>query len=476
MIDRRASWEAGPDGTTRARRRPTRRGFVRGALATGAALLPACSAPGGQGTAAAPQAVEKAAVTKAPVTVEYWTFWPAARLEIVQPHLPAFEQRTGYITANLSQVSEFRAKLRTAIVGGTPPDASIGDVFSAALYGDQKVLLQLDPLLKRDGIDLQRDYVLNGFEHWCDRAYAFPLDGFSMALVYNKSMFRERGVPDPWDVQKGQWTWDDFVAALTKLTRDEVVGFHPDNHQLARGYHPFIVANGGEYFDYDTMKYTLDQPQAIDAMEWIHTLAVQRQVMTTQAVFTEMRKATSGEPFAAGWLGVIGDDGAATAAPSVRKLIANRFEWDVVPYPSRRQGEPSYGLVGGNGNWAYGKGRHPDEGYELLKFMGDDAVQSVIGQSGIVPPAQWKARRDQNGFLKPAKHMHVFNDIWTSGYFRTNRAYHYRDLELGPALDKIVQTAFEGTATIKDTMIEANRIGNAQLEYGSKCYRPAWRS
>ena len=137
------------------------------------------------------------------MTVEYWTFWPPARLDIVKPHLPAFAERTRYATATLSQVGDFRPKLRTAIVAGTPPDASIGDVFSAALYNDQQVLLQLDTRLKRDRIDLRRDYVLNGFEHWCDRAYAFPLDGFSMALVYNKSLFRERGVPDPWDVQRG---------------------------------------------------------------------------------------------------------------------------------------------------------------------------------------------------------------------------------------------------------------------------------
>jgi multiple sugar transport system substrate-binding protein len=439
-------------------------------LASGAALLPACGALGGGGADSAPQAAGKA-----PVTVEYWTFWPSARLDIVKPHLPAFEERTRYITAALSQVGDFRPKLRTAIVAGTPPDASIGDVFSAALYNDQKVPLLLDTRLKRDRIDLRRDYVLNGFEHWCGRAYAFPLDGFSMALVYNRSMFRERGVPDPWDAQQGRWTWDDFVSAATKLTRDEVVGFHPDNHQLARGYHPFIAANGGEYFDYGSMKYTLDQPPAIEAVEWLHTLAVRRGVMTTQAVFNGLRQVTANEPFAGGKLGILGDDGATTATPAVRGLIGDRFEWDVAPYPRRRAGDPSYGLVGGNGDWAYDKGKHPEEGYELIKFLGADAVQSAIGQSGIVPPAQWKARRDPQGFLKPARHMHVFNDIWTSGAFRTNRAYHYKDLELGPELDRIVQGAFEEKVTVREAMAEANRTGNAQVEFGGRCYTPGWR-
>jgi multiple sugar transport system substrate-binding protein len=455
-----------PAGTTR------RRWLTGAAGAGGAALMAACGALGG--TDGGTNAAEKGA-GKAPVTVEYWTFWPAARLDIVRPHLPTFEQRSGYIKAEVSMVGDFRPKLRTAIVAGTPPDASIGDVFSAALYGDQKVLLQLDPLLKRDRITLARDYVLNGFEHWCGRAYAFPLDGFAMAMVYNKSMFRQRGIPDPWDDQKGQWTWADFEQALTKLTRDEVVGFHPDAHQVARGYHPFYAANGGEYFDYDAMRYVIDQPRVIEAMEWLHALAVRRGVMTTPDGFTELNRATAGNPFAAGRLGILGDDGA-TAAPQVVQLIADRFEWDVVPYPRRRVGDPSYGLVGGNGNWSYVKARHPEEGYELIKFMGGDEVQGAIGQSRIVPPAQWKARRDPNGFLKaPPRHMHVFNDVWESGHFRTNRAYHYRDLELGPMLDRTVHTAFRDEATMKDALLEANRLGNSQVEFGERCYKPAWK-
>ena len=71
--------------------------------------------------------------------------------------------------------------------------------------------------------------------------------------------------------------------------------------------------------------------------------------------------------------------------------------------------------------------------------------------------------------------MYVFNDVWTSGAYRTNRAYHYKDLELGPELDRIVQGAFEDKATVREAMVEANRVGNAQVEFGGRCYKPGWR-
>ena len=67
-----------------------------------------------------------------------------------------------------------RTKLRTAVVAGTPPEASIGDILSYALYAAQGALLDLGPLVKRDRIDLARDYVLGGFETWCGKLHAFP--------------------------------------------------------------------------------------------------------------------------------------------------------------------------------------------------------------------------------------------------------------------------------------------------------------
>jgi multiple sugar transport system substrate-binding protein len=460
----RANWSSGA----------ARRSVLRlGALAPTAALVAACGGAtaslGGQANSGAPRA------TKDPVTVEYWTMWPQERVDILQPQLPIFEQRTKYISANITMVGDYRPKLRTAIVAGTPPDASIGEVFSAALYADQKVMLDLAPLVKRDRIDVQRDYVINGFEDWCGRLYTFPLDGFSFALVYNKTMFRERGVPDPWDVQKGEWTWDDFTQAVVKLTRDDVVAFKPDDHTIARGYHPFIVANGGEYFDYDTMKYQLDQPKAIDGMEWLYDLVARRKVATTAAQTADLNKATNSDPFAAGRIAITGDNGVRPKA-SAMQAIGDRFEWDLVPYPRRRKGDPSYGLIGGNGDWAYAKAKHPEEGYELIKFFGGDEVQGGIGKSRILPPAQWKARRDPNGFLKAApKHMSVYNDVWESRFNRTNRAYHYTDLELAPQLDALVNAAFRDERTMKDAMVEANRLGNSQVQFGERCYRPPWK-
>ena len=448
----------------------TRRRYLGGMAAAvgGGGLLGACGGFG-SGTPA------KDSATKAPVTVEYWTFWTQERVDFLLPHLPAFEQRTRYIKGNVTGSGDMRAKLRTAVVAGTPPEASIGDIFSYALYADQAALLDLTPLVKRDRIDLNRDYTIDGFEYWCGKLHAFPLDGFTYALTYNKSMFRERGIPDPWDVHKGQWTWDDFVDALTKLTRDNVIGFQPDGHSLERGYTPFLLLFGGGYFDYDNMRYMLDHPKTIEAMEALYDLAVRRQTMTTPDQTTELNRATSDAPFVARRLGIIGEPGY-HVRPSTILAIGNSFEWDIVPYPSRVKGGPSWSFAGCNAGLVFAKSAHPEEGYELLKFFGGEEVQGTLGSTRIVPPALKKARNDPNGFLKaPPKHMHVFNDIFDSGYYRTTRTYHYRDSDTQPVLNRLVAAAFRGERSMKDALQEGARQGNTAVEFGKKCFQPRWK-
>ena len=38
-----------------------------------------------------------------------------------------------------------------------------------------------------------------------------------------------------------------------------------------------------------------------------------------------------------------------------------------------------------------------------------------------------------------------------------------------------MQGAFEDKATVREAMVEANRVGNAQVEFGGRCYKPPWR-
>ncbi|HUX20792.1 MAG TPA: extracellular solute-binding protein, partial [Spirochaetia bacterium] len=66
------------------------------------------------------------------------------------------------------------------------------------------------------------------------------------------------------------WNWDDFVAIIKKLTKgsgaDKQYGFAMNLLGLS-SFLPFVWENGGDLFNKDRSKFTLDQPAAYQALQ-----------------------------------------------------------------------------------------------------------------------------------------------------------------------------------------------------------------
>ncbi len=99
----------------------------------------------------------------------------------------------------------------------------------------------------------------------------------SGGLFYNKTMFKREGLPDPYELQqKGEWTWDAFLDAAKKLTKDTNGDGKPD--QFGLGADPTILANylihsnDGKVVDAETGEVAFDSPNAIEAYEFMADL------------------------------------------------------------------------------------------------------------------------------------------------------------------------------------------------------------
>ena len=71
--------------------------------------------------------------------------------------------------------------------------------------------------------------------------------------------------------------------------------------------------------------------------------------------------------------------------------------------------------------------------------------------------------------------MHVFNDICESGYYRTNRTYHYRDLDTQPVLNRLVAAGLPRRAQHEGRPARGRPQGNALVEFGQRCFQPRWK-
>ena len=122
------------------------------------------------------------------------------------------------------------------------------------------------------------------------RVYGFPTNVVVQALWFNKDKFDECGIPYP----KGQWTWKEFLPIAQRLTiRDSNGRVKQYGLLLQWGFWPqFVWQWGGSIYSKDGTRCTLDSPQAIAGVQFLHDLIYKYKVMPTPS--EEQNMATTG--------------------------------------------------------------------------------------------------------------------------------------------------------------------------------------
>jgi multiple sugar transport system substrate-binding protein len=85
-------------------------------------------------------------------------------------------------------------------------------------------------------------------------------------IFYNKKLFDEAGLAYPED----NWTWSDFKSMSEKMTKgdgpDKQFGFLADSAWYV--WMPYVWANGGNLWSEDGTTCTINQPKAVEALDW----------------------------------------------------------------------------------------------------------------------------------------------------------------------------------------------------------------
>jgi multiple sugar transport system substrate-binding protein len=110
------------------------------------------------------------------------------------------------------------------------------------------------------------------------KQYGFT-DSFNQngGLYYNKRMFADAGLPDPYELQvKGEWTWEAFLNAAKALTIDTNGDGTVDQYGLSAGQvllaEHLIYSNGGKIVDADAGTVAFDSPEAMEALQFLNEL------------------------------------------------------------------------------------------------------------------------------------------------------------------------------------------------------------
>ena len=164
-------------------------------------------------------------------------------------------------------------KLQTSLAGGNAPDVFVMDGPLFPDYQTRDQLLDLTPLIKRDGFDTSQlaDLGVQDFTAANGDLYGLPRDLSTIALYYNKTMFDAAGIPYPDDT----WNWDKLASVAKQLTKtsggNTQWGFYTETTDMENYWSSLVWQAGGDILSADKKTVAIDTDQAASGLRSCRT-------------------------------------------------------------------------------------------------------------------------------------------------------------------------------------------------------------
>lgn len=200
--------------------------------------------------------------------------------------LPRFaEENPGSsVTVNWTNWGRYNEEMTTAFASGVTPDVFQGGAVWAPQMARRNWAVPLNDFINADEewdwddfpAGLQADVTIRG------DIVAVPYRQDLRTLWYNKEMLADAGIDAP------PTTWDDFLTAAQATTVRGDGGFDVEGYHFSdasgnwqRDWQPFLMwvhMADGKFLSDDLTSCALDQPEALEALEWLVALVQEHEV------------------------------------------------------------------------------------------------------------------------------------------------------------------------------------------------------
>jgi len=410
------------------------------------------------------------------VTLTY-ALWDPHEQVGYQQSIDEFEKLYPNIHVDIENIpyGNYEQKMIAEFITGGAPDLFWVNTPWLATFIKDGMLTNLTPLIHRDHVDMSQYYPqLVALHSVGSKVYGLPKDWDTIALYYNKAYFAKQHLTVPANLS---WNTDgtgSFVTFLKEATTDTSghnalsPQFNPGkiatyaiaiNNDPQGGWGNYAAEAGGKVIPYPGAPYTtLTTPQMNDGVTFLTKYLTGAHVMVPGDLSgPNANGANLEQMFAQGQVAMWeqGDWNTVTVKTSVT------FPVGVATLPAGPNGRVSVfnGLIDGLNTHT----PHPNEAWELEKWLGSARSQAIMGSGGYVWPAiksldplflqYWhKQGIDMRAFLTEA-HGQVINFPNTPG--------------VGDALTKIVNDlgpAFLGTEPVSQALKTAQTDANYVLK------------
>ena len=357
----------------------TRRAVVRRVAALGGAAavtpaLAACAGPGRDGAAAPPAQAVQGKIS--------YTAWgdqsqheaEAGAIKLVQTKYPQLS--VDYVV----QTGNYDDTLQTLLASGSAPDVFWMRFNHYPASARRGALAKLDTYQRRDQKEIQPDdFVPTAMANiQVDGSlYGLPLGGpIPYLLMYNKDLFAEAGQPLP----TADWTWNDLLASARRFVKTDGEKRTQWGFNTAYALNALIWAvwsNGGDMFSADAKRGTINQPAALEALDFWQSLRFKERVAPIP------EDVVAGDPMREGkqamtitW---------ASFAPQWKQYP---FKWDVAMIPFAPRTRTRVAMTNVHARAVNAQSKNPEGAWQLVKHLVSREAELYYFDSLRVFPAR----------------------------------------------------------------------------------------
>jgi ABC-type glycerol-3-phosphate transport system substrate-binding protein len=406
------------------------------------------------------------------IEITYWEKWTGFEDDAMQAVVDDFNNSQNRIfVRKLAGIGEVERKLMLATAGGDPPDVAGIWPTTVTAFSEKGALTPLDKMIQEAGIKSE-DYV-PVFWDMCSYhgfMWALPSTPTSLALHWNKKLFREAGL----DPDRPPRSLDELEAMSERLTiveikrGDKLVRVHyPDltdaekrakNFKLVQiGHDPqqpgwwmplWVYWFGGKLWD-GQRHITADSPEMIETLRWLRAQPEKYGVDNRRA-FGAAFAIGSNASFQSPQNPFFSDRIAMTLQGvwmyNFISKYAPQMEWGAAPFPAKDPARFPLVTIVDEDVLAIPKGaRHPREAFEFIRYVNQQGPMEklCLGQRKFSPLANVS---DEFYRQHPNPHIKEFVEAAKSPDARSEPRFAiwgvYND-ELNAAIDRIM--ALEAT-------------------------------
>jgi ABC-type glycerol-3-phosphate transport system substrate-binding protein len=349
--------------------------------------------------------------------IVYWEKWTSFEGDAMDRVVDAFnaherdkaKQNPSYVPIEVQKVtiSNIEQKLMVAIAGGNPPDVAGNYSSLVPAYADKGALTDLGPYAEKAGIK-REDYI----EHFWDisvykkKLWALPTTPASIALHWNKRLFREAGL----DAEAPPKTIEQLDAFAEKLTKWEVslpggkteirTGYLPDvpvsqKRLLQAGFLPsepgwwnfaWGFFFGGKLLD-ESGKASANSPENVRAYEWVASYTKKLGIDAVQRFRSGFGNFSSpNNPFLSGKIAM---EVQGVWMYNFINMYSPGMQWGAAPFPVPADHPGLYGVSMAEADVIEipKDSKHPEEAFEFIKYVSSQEGMELLcsGQKKFSP-------------------------------------------------------------------------------------------